>query len=41
MWTKIHSKIYQGINKKDIWRIWTDVNNGRYFYCRQSFYVET
>lgn len=27
MWTKTHSKIYQGINKKDIWRIWTDVNN--------------
>jgi len=27
MWTKTHSKVYQGINKEAIWRIWTDVNN--------------
>ena|SRR3990167_3610774 len=27
MWAKTYSKIYQDINKKDIWRIWTDVNN--------------
>ncbi|TAK73197.1 MAG: polyketide cyclase [Gammaproteobacteria bacterium] len=27
MWTKTHSKVYQGIKKEDIWRIWADVNN--------------
>jgi hypothetical protein len=41
MWTKTHSKIYQGINKKDIWRIWTDVNNwptwhGDLDYCKMD-----
>jgi len=27
MWTKTHSKVYQGIRKEDIWRLWADVNN--------------
>jgi hypothetical protein len=27
MWTKTFSKVYKDINKDDIWRIWTDVNN--------------
>jgi hypothetical protein len=41
MWTKTHSKIYQDINKEDIWRIWTDVNNwptwhGDLEYCKMD-----
>lgn len=27
MWVRTHAQVYQGINKTDIWRIWTDVNN--------------
>lgn len=27
MWTKTHSKIYTGIQKDSVWRLWTDVNN--------------
>lgn len=27
MWTKTYTKIFQGINRQDIWRIWTDVNS--------------
>ena len=27
MWIKTYSKVFKDINKKDIWRIWTDVNN--------------
>ena len=27
MWKQSHSKIYQGIKKEDIWRLWVDVNN--------------
>ncbi len=27
MWTRTHSKTFQGIKREDIWRIWTDINN--------------
>lgn len=27
MWVKSYSKIYQGVKKEDIWRLWADVNN--------------
>jgi len=27
MWIRSCSKIYSGVQKKDIWRLWTDVNN--------------
>lgn len=27
MWVRSHSKIYQGIKKEDVWRLWIDVNN--------------
>jgi hypothetical protein len=41
MWTREHSKTYQGIKKEDIWRIWTDVNNwpswhGDLDYCKMD-----
>jgi len=41
MWIKMHSKVYQGIKKADIWRIWTDVNNwaawhGDLDYCKMD-----
>jgi hypothetical protein len=41
MWTKTHSKIYPGIKKEDIWRIWTDVNHwpawhGDLDYCKMD-----
>lgn len=26
MWIRSYSKIYQGIKKEDIWRLWTDIN---------------
>lgn len=39
MWTRTYSKIFAGIKKEDIWRIWTDVNNwpswhGDLDYCK-------
>ena len=39
MWIKTYSKIFQDINPKDIWRIWTDINNwsiwhGDLDYCK-------
>lgn len=39
MWTRTYSKIFQGISSKDVWRIWTDVNNwhtwhGDLDYCK-------
>lgn len=39
MWTRTHSKVYEGINKEKIWAIWTDVNNwsswhGDLDYCK-------
>ncbi len=27
MWIKSYTKVYQGITKEDIWKLWTDVNN--------------
>lgn len=27
MWVKSYSKIYPGVKKEAIWRLWTDVNN--------------
>lgn len=27
MWTRSYSKVYQGIKKEDIWKLWIDVNN--------------
>jgi hypothetical protein len=27
MWVKTYNKIYQGIAREDVWRIWSDVNN--------------
>jgi hypothetical protein len=27
MWTRTYSKTFQNIQKQDIWRIWTDINN--------------
>ena len=39
MWTRTYSKTFQGVNSKNIWRIWTDVNNwptwhGDLDYCK-------
>jgi hypothetical protein len=41
MWTRTHSKVYSGIKKDDIWRIWSDVNNwatwhGDLEYCKME-----
>lgn len=41
MWTRSHTKVYKGISKTDIWRIWTDVNNwpswhGDLDYCKMN-----
>lgn len=27
MWTKSYNKLFHGVKKQDIWRIWSDVNN--------------
>lgn len=27
MWVKSYSKVYPGVKKEDIWRLWADVNN--------------
>lgn len=27
MWTRSYSKIYPNISKKDIWKLWSDINN--------------
>lgn len=27
MWTRTYCKTFQNINRTDIWRIWTDINN--------------
>ncbi len=39
VWTKTHSKFYPSVSAKEIWRIWTDVNNwpkwhGDLDYCK-------
>ncbi len=41
MWIRSFSKTYTGIKKKDIWRIWTDVNSwpkwhGDLDYCKME-----
>lgn len=41
MWVREYSKVYQGIKKKDVWQIWTDVNNwpawhGDLDYCKMN-----
>lgn len=41
MWSKTYSKTFQGIQKEDIWHIWTDVNNwpnwhGDLDYCKMD-----
>ncbi len=41
MWTRTHQKLYEGIRKEDIWRLWTDVNNwpqwhGDLDYCKME-----
>lgn len=27
MWTQTHSALYKNLNKDNLWRLWTDVNN--------------
>lgn len=27
MWVKKYSKVYPGVKKEDVWRLWSDVNN--------------
>ncbi len=27
MWSRTHSKIYKGVRKEEIWRLWADINN--------------
>ena len=41
MWKRTYSKTFQGINKEDIWSLWTDVNNwpkwhGDLDYCKMD-----
>lgn len=41
MWSKTYSKTFQGIQKEDVWRIWTDVNSwsqwhGDLDYCKME-----
>jgi hypothetical protein len=41
MWVRTYSKIYSGVKKADIWRVWTDVNNwsawhGDLDYCKMD-----
>lgn len=41
MWTRTYSKVFQGVQKQAIWRIWTDVNNwpqwhGDLDYCKMQ-----
>jgi len=39
MWVRTHSKLYSGVKKEDVWRLWTDINNwptwhGDLDYCK-------
>lgn len=39
MWIRTYSKTFKGVKRKDIWRIWTDINNwptwhGDLEYCK-------
>ncbi len=27
MWTRAYSKLYKGVAKEEVWRVWADVNN--------------
>lgn len=41
MWIRTYSKVFKGLNKEEIWRIWTDVNNwpkwhGDLEYCKME-----
>jgi hypothetical protein len=41
MWVRSHSKVYEGVKKDDIWKIWIDVNNwpkwhGDLEYCKMD-----
>jgi hypothetical protein len=41
MWTKSFSKFYPGIKAKDVWNVWTDINNwpkwhGDLEYCKMD-----
>lgn len=41
MWIKTYSKIYPGVRKETVWRLWTDVNNwpqwhGDLDYCKME-----
>ncbi|HYM69496.1 MAG TPA: polyketide cyclase, partial [bacterium] len=41
MWTNSSSKIYPGLRKEDVWRLWTDVNGWVTWhrdleYCRMN-----
>ncbi len=39
MWVKTYSKTFKGVQRQDVWRIWTDINNwptwhGDLDYCK-------
>lgn len=41
MWTRTYSKVFQGLDKAEVWRIWADVNNwpkwhGDLEYCKME-----
>lgn len=41
MWIKSYSKVYVGVKKEDVWRVWADVNNwpkwdGELEYCKMD-----
>lgn len=41
MWVRTYSKVYSGIKKEDVWRVWLDVNNwakwhGDLDYCKME-----
>ena len=41
MWKRSFSKVYSGVKKEDVWRVWTDVNNwpqwhGDLDYCKME-----
>ncbi len=45
MWIRTYSKIFQGIHRENIWRIWTDINHwptwhGDLDYCKLDGHFE-
>lgn len=46
MWVKSYNKIYHGVKKDDVWRIWSDINNWPKWdkeleYCKmESMFIE-